>query len=171
MRLDLVSESDGNIERNKLVVSISEFISNLDIIGLLYEEPKTSKRQKEDYQNPVKELEDLLNKNGRTVVKFDSHGNFSFDMGSASKGRILGNLKDVLISIEHLPHKSGNTNVGPAVEIIHFKCLNAENCLKDPAFTKELGSFNHKTIRFENLEIGLKVYEYLIKIQENLNKF
>lgn len=119
-------------------------------------------------QETIIELKNLLNNNNWEIVKLDNYGNFSFDMGSASVGRISGNLKDVIINIEHKPERPGCADVCPPMEIIHFKCINGKKCVTDPADPKLYGYFNQGVISFENLENGKKTYKLLSIIQKNI---
>lgn len=119
-------------------------------------------------QETIVELKNLLNKNNWGIVKIDKYGNFSFDMGSASAGRVSGNLKDVTISIEHSPERPGCADVCPPMEIIHFKCINGKKCVTDTADSKLYGYLNQGVITFQNLKNGKKTYKLLSIIQENL---
>lgn len=126
-----------------------------------------AKTKKEVVEETIVEIKKLLNKKNWEIVKLDNYGNFSFDMGSASAGRVSGNLKDVLLRIEHKPERPGCADICPPMEIIHFNCLNNSECLKDPAFPK-MGSYSQGVITFENLEVGKRTYKLLYKIQNNL---
>ena len=126
-----------------------------------------NKSKKEIREETIFELKKLLNKNNWEIAKLDNYGNFSFDMGSASAGRVSGNLKDVTLSIEHKPERPGCADVCPPMKIIHFNCLNGNKCVKDPAFPK-LGSHSQGVITFEKLEAGKSTYNLLYTIQNNL---
>lgn len=123
-------------------------------------------------QNPTDELIEsltkLLNKDGWDIIKVDKSGNFSFDMGSASSGRISGNLKDVIISIEHKPERPGCADICPPMEIIHFQCINGDKCVTDPAFSKTLGYYSNGSISFGNLLNGKKTYQLLSDLQKTI---
>ena len=98
----------------------------------------------------------------------DSLANFSFDMGSASAGRISGNLRKVFISMEILPERTGCADICPEMVVIHFKCENNQRCISDPADPKLYGYYNEGVITFENLETGERVYQLLNLIKEKL---
>lgn len=124
--------------------------------------PTKHRNTKYDWLNSdIEEFNKLLNDSN-----IDVYGNFSFDMGSASVGRIMGNLKSVYLSIEHLPERPGCADICPEMIIIHFRCYEAEKCLTDPAF-KEFDN-DYKTISFSNIETGKKVYNLLQRIKESL---
>lgn len=118
-------------------------------------------------QEKIIELKSLLNKGDWEIMTLDNYGNFSFDMGSASAGRVSGNLKDIIISIEHKPERPGCADICPPTEIIHFKCLNGNKCVKDPAFPK-MGSHSQGVISFENLKLGKTTYKLLSEIQNKI---
>ena len=116
----------------------------------------------------IRELKSLLNSDENTTVQIDNYGNFSFDMGSASAGRVSGNLKDVILSIEYVPERPGCADICPEMELIHFRCINGNKCVTDPADPKMYGYFERGLISFDNLEIGKKTYKLLARIQNNL---
>src|SRR5690606_6130056 len=60
--------------------------------------------KKDILNSDIKKVFSLLN-NEITNIKMVSNGDFSFDMGSASSGRVSGNLKEVDIVIEYLPER------------------------------------------------------------------
>lgn len=125
-------------------------------------EPTKDRNTKYDILNSdIKELNKLLNDSN-----IDVYGNFSIDMGSASAGRVMGNLKDVYLSIEHLPERPGCADICPEMVIIHFRCYDGKKCLTDPAF-KEFYS-DESGISFENIKNGKRVYNLLQKIKDNL---
>ncbi len=101
-------------------------------------------------------------------MKIDNYGNFSFDMGSASAGRVSGNLKDVIISIEHKPERPGCADICPPMEIIHFRCVNGRKCVTDPADPESFGYFNEGVISFDNLKMGRNTYKLLSTIKKNI---
>lgn len=96
----------------------------------------------------------------------DVYGNFSIDMGSASSGRVMGNLKEIELDNELLPERPGCADICPETFVIHFFCIENKKCLTDPAFrefTSEKGF-----ISFENIEYGKRFYELLMNIKSNL---
>lgn len=97
---------------------------------------------------------------------FDSRGNFSIDTGSASSGRVQGNLKDVNLSIQYLPERPGCADICPEMAVINFKCKYDTNCIKDPLISNYSG--NESSISFMGLDTGKKVFELLSSIQKNL---
>lgn len=88
-------------------------------------------------------------------------------MGAASAGRVSGNLKNVILSIEYKPERPGCADICPPMEIIHFNCLNGKNCIEDPAFKND-GKYESGMITFEDLEIGRKTYKLLREIQDKI---
>ncbi|NLN25766.1 MAG: hypothetical protein GX163_09025 [Bacteroidetes bacterium] len=96
----------------------------------------------------------------------DIYGNFSIDMGSASSGRVTGNLLDVALDVEHLPERPGCADICPEMIVIHFKCQNNTNCITDPAFRDFFS--DEGSISFVNIEKGKRIYDLLIAIQKTL---
>lgn len=94
------------------------------------------------------------------------YGDFSIDLGSASAGRVMGNLRDVYLSIEHLPKRPGCADICPEMIVIHFNCYDGKKCVTDPAF-KEFYS-NSGVISFSNIENGKMIYDLLQNIKKNL---
>lgn len=128
--------------------------------------PKPKNRYK-TINEDITELKQLLNGGDWDVVLIDIYGNFSFDMGAASAGRVSGNLRDVILSIEYQPERPGCADICPPMEIIHFNCLNGKNCIEDPAM-KDLGKYESGMITFVNLEMGRKTYKLLREIQDKI---
>jgi len=98
----------------------------------------------------------------------DNLGNFKFDMGSASAGRVFGNLRDVFITMEILPERPGCADVCPEMAVIHFKCENNQKCVTDPANPQLYGYFDEGIITFVNLETAKEVYQLLNEIKKTL---
>ncbi|WP_158963436.1 hypothetical protein [Myroides fluvii] len=118
-------------------------------------------RTKEEILNAeIKEVYSLLNQ------PIKSNGDFYFDSGSASAGRIAGNLKDVDITIEYLPEQPGCADICPEMAIISFKCKFNNNCLIDPAFPELERNSGITTI--VDLEIASKVFDLLNRIKSKL---
>jgi hypothetical protein len=99
----------------------------------------------------------------------DNLGNFKFDTGAASTGRVSGNLSNVFISLEILPERPGCADICPETAIIHFKCENGTNCVTDPFDPQLSGYHNEGAISFQNLETGKKVYTLLNQIKNKLH--
>lgn len=99
----------------------------------------------------------------------DNFGNFKFDTGAASTGRVSGNLSNVFISLEILPERPGCADVCPETAIIRFKCDNGKNCVTDPFDPQLSGYHNEGAISFQNLETSKKVYTLLNQIKNKLN--
>lgn len=118
-----------------------------------------------DTNDKVKSLKTLLNKDWE-IVKVNNRGDFSFDMGSASAGRVSGNLNEVIISIEHKPERPGCADICPPMKIIYFECKNGGKCVTDPADPEIYGYFKKGSISFGNLLNGEKTYELLFEIQK-----
>lgn len=117
----------------------------------------------------INELESKLN-GEYTDADIDKLGNFKFDMGSASAGRVSGKLSEVFISMEILPSRPGCADICPEMAIIHFKCPNNVKCVTDPADPKAYGYFNEGVITFENLEIAKDVYNLLNNIKKSMGE-
>jgi hypothetical protein len=128
---------------------------------------KKSKTQMETVEQSIFRLKTLLNVNGWEVVKINNKGDFSLDMGSASAGRVSGNLKDLSLKIEHKPKRPGCADICPPMEILYFNCVNTNKCLKDPALPK-MGNYSQSSISFTNLEIGKATFKLLETIKNNL---
>lgn len=111
-------------------------------------------------------LKQLLNSDESNAVKLDDFGNFTIDMGSASAGRFAGLLDDVELSIEYLPVRPGCEGECPEMQVIHFKCLDGNQCLKDPSILDM--NFNEGDISFSNVELSNKVYKLFSEIQKEL---
>ena len=149
---------------------------------LLIRELEIEKKENQTKETPVqKEIvtstktlskKDILNSDIKKVfslldTKIGSNGDFSFDMGSASSGRVSGNLKEVDIVIEYLPERPGCADICPEMAVIYFKCKYNKKCVSDPGFISG-GSYSSGSISFQNLKLGSEIFDLLNKIQTNL---
>ncbi|RLJ69066.1 hypothetical protein CLV86_0459 [Lacinutrix venerupis] len=129
---------------------------------------------KEDSKNKNSELKELITEvesyfEGEVSdADIDNLGNFKFDTGAASTGRVSGKLSKVFISLEIIPEHPGCADICPEMALIHFKCENETKCVTDPADPQTYGYFNEGVISFENLETGKKVYSLLNEIKNKL---
>ena len=98
----------------------------------------------------------------------DNLGNFKFDMGSASGGRVSGKLSEVFITMEILPERPGCADICPEMAVIHFKCINDKDCVTDPADPQMYGYFKEGVITFHNIDNGREVYTLLNDLKESL---
>lgn len=109
----------------------------------------------------------FLNLNDETTkASIDYAGNFSIDMGSATAGRVVGNLNEIDLIIEYLPVRPGCADNCPEMAIIHFNCKDEKKCVTDTVAT-EL-SHESGVITFTDLEFGKKIFDLLKRIQNNL---
>ena len=100
-------------------------------------------------------------------IVVSQNGDFIFDMGSASAGRIAGNLNDLTLRLEHLPERRGCADFCPEMILIHFNCKNGKKCISDPATPNY--STNSGTISIANIDLGKRSFNLLKKISDNLN--
>jgi len=124
-------------------------------------------KQYSELNELISELESHFD-NDYNDADIDNLGNFKFDMGSASSGRVSGKLTEVFISMEILPERPGCADICPEMAVIHFKCDAEKKCVTDPADPQLYGYHNEGVINFENLENGQKVYSLLNKIKNKL---
>lgn len=98
----------------------------------------------------------------------DDSGEFLFDMGSASAGRVAGNLKDVTIHMEHKPERPGCADICPEMIIITFKCKGNKDCTYNPEFPEFIADIG--VITFIDIKAGKKSYQLLKDIQAAIHK-
>lgn len=109
----------------------------------------------------INELKNLL-----PDSNIDIYGNFSIDLGSASSGRVMGNLNEVALDVEHLPERPGCADICPEMIVIHFICHNNTDCITDPALREF--AVDEGSISFVNIEKGKRIYDLLMAIQNTL---
>ncbi len=102
-----------------------------------------------------------------TTVQLNTKGDFSFDMGSASAGRVSGNLRSVEIIMEHIPERPGCADICPEMILIRFECKNDKNCVTDPAFSNTY--YDSGAISITNIELGRESYRLLRKIADQID--
>ena len=158
-------EKENDLLKRELEIQKRE--NELTVNKRVISKVKKSKPKNDIVEQSISELKKLLNTNGWKVVKINNKGDFSLDMGSASAGRVSGNLKDVSLKIEHKPKRPGCADVCPPMEILYFKCVNTNKCLKDPALPK-MGSYSQSSISFTNLETGKAAFKLLNTIKNKI---
>ena len=126
-----------------------------------------SKSKKSELNELITEVESYF-EGDISDADIDNLGNFKFDSGAASTGRVSGKLSKVFITLEILPERPGCADICPEMALIHFKCENDTKCVTDPANPQFYGYFNEGVISFENLETGKKVYSLLNEIKDKL---
>lgn len=121
--------------------------------------------KEEKVNSDIKSIFKLLN-DDTIKTSIDSNGYFSFDMGAASVGRVIGNLKDVNVSITYLPKQPGCADICPEMALIIFECKFEKECISDPAFAEIKNKTG--TISLVNLDTASLLYDLLKRIQNNL---
>tara|TARA_A100000171_G_C2139729_1_gene153942 strand:- start:2672 stop:3244 length:573 start_codon:yes stop_codon:yes gene_type:complete len=100
-------------------------------------------------------------------IKVQYNGDFVIDMGSASSGRVAGNLKNLNLSFEHLPERPGCADVCPEMIVIKFDCKLRKKCISEPTMSDFYSDSG--TISIANISVGKKTFELLNRINKNLN--